>query len=347
MRSPDLAPEWLRRCVPADDPPAPRTEGFDLRSAERPVTFFTNGIGDALLALPALRALSQTFEGRLTLICDRRDHHLFYHELPVRRIIEIPDLRIERPQLRRIFDVEQLSAAVGRADLFISLVAWQAPSLTALIDKLSPDAVVGFFPDAHFVVPPDRDIHSADLDFAVARRIDASLRIDDFSWPPRLPEAAERFARDLRQSLPEWARLLVVHPDTGRAKCWSAESFVRLLDEWLDRRPDFLAWIVGMPYAPLDVEGHAARVVSCAGLPLAESVALVGQADLFIGIDSCMLHAADLFRVPGVGLFGPTSVTEWGFRFGPHRHVQGAGSLASVPVGAVLEVLDDLMEAGR
>ena len=219
--------------------------------------------------------------------------------------------------------------------------------LTALIDKLSPEGVVGFFPDADFIVPPNRDIHFADLNFEMARLVNPALQIDDFSWPPRLPYAAEQFAHNLRQSLPEWARVLVVHPDTDQSKCWSAESFVRLLDEFLDRRPDFLAWIVGMPYGALDVGRHAARVVSYVGLPLAETMALVGQADLFIGVDSCMLHAADLYRVPGVGLFGPTSVAEWGFRFGPHRHVQRVGSLALVTVEEVMEVLDDLVEAGR
>ena len=101
MFSPELAPKRLRHSDPTDCPPAPRPDGSDLRSAERPVVFFANGIGDALLALPALRALGLTFGGKLTLICDRRDHHLLYHELPIWRIVAIPDLRIERPHLRR------------------------------------------------------------------------------------------------------------------------------------------------------------------------------------------------------------------------------------------------------
>jgi ADP-heptose:LPS heptosyltransferase len=212
---------------------------------------------------------------------------------------------------------------------------------------LSPAGVVSFYPNADFVVTPVPGNHSADLAFEIARRIDPALRLEDFSDPPRLREAAQRFARGLRRSVPEWARVVVVHPDTELSKCWSVENFVRLLDGFLARRPDFLAWIVGLRYGALDEGQYGGRVVSCVDLPLEETVALVGQADLFIGVDSCMLHAADLFRVPGLGLFGPTSIAEWGFRFGPHRHVQGGGSLASVSVDTVLEVLDDLLEVVR
>jgi ADP-heptose:LPS heptosyltransferase len=75
---------------------------------------------------------------------------------------------------------------------------------------------------------------------------------------------------------------------------------------------------------------------------------LVGTADLFVGIDSSMLHAADLARVPGVGLFGPTRAAEWGFRFAPHRHVDRT-TMADITVDAVLDALEELvsLEVGQ
>jgi hypothetical protein len=56
---------------------------------------------------------------------------------------------------------------------------------------------------------------------------------------------------------------------------------------------------------------------------------------------------ADLCRIPGVGLFGPGELTslgsvEMGFRFGPHRHVQGHGSIRRIDTDSVLNALDDL-----
>jgi ADP-heptose:LPS heptosyltransferase len=70
---------------------------------------------------------------------------------------------------------------------------------------------------------------------------------------------------------------------------------------------------------------------------------LVGEADLFVGVDSCMLHVADLFRVPGVGLFGPTRPRQWGFRFGLHRHVVTEGDMSEIREDEVLGALEAVL----
>jgi ADP-heptose:LPS heptosyltransferase len=85
------------------------------------------------------------------------------------------------------------------------------------------------------------------------------------------------------------------------------------------------------------------RVIPCLGLPLDLTMGLVANADLFVGIDSCMLHAADLARVPGVGLFGLTRSAAWGFRFGPHRHLD-RGTMMDITVEEVLDAMEDLAE---
>ncbi len=61
-----------------------------------------------------------------------------------------------------------------------------------------------------------------------------------------------------------------------------------------------------------------------------------------MGIDSCMLHAADLARVPGVGLYSPTQPAIWGFRFAPHRHVYG-GTMADISVDDVFSAMESLV----
>jgi ADP-heptose:LPS heptosyltransferase len=69
----------------------------------------------------------------------------------------------------------------------------------------------------------------------------------------------------------------------------------------------------------------------------------VAESDFFIGVDSCMLHVADIARVPGVGLFGPTNVKEFGFYIGPHIMIQGDGSMDKIPVEMVIKALDQLV----
>ena len=49
-----------------------------------------NGRGDYLLNLPALRALSDTFDGRWTLVAMKDVHRLILPELEPTRVIEPP-----------------------------------------------------------------------------------------------------------------------------------------------------------------------------------------------------------------------------------------------------------------
>ncbi len=47
-------------------------------------------------------------------------------------------------------------------------------------------------------------------------------------------------------------------------------------------------------------------IASTAGLPLAQSIALVSALDVMVSVDSGFLHAAGAFDVPVVAMFGPT-----------------------------------------
>jgi len=71
-------------------------------------------------------------------------------------------------------------------------------------------------------------------------------------------------------------------------------------------------------------------------------MAIVEEADLFLGVDSCMLHVADLNRIPGVGLFGPTSAKTFGFRFSEHKHIDGNGRMSHISEEAVIRALNDI-----
>jgi hypothetical protein len=53
-----------------------------------------------------------------------------------------------------------------------------------------------------------------------------------------------------------------------------------------------------------------------------------------------MLHVADMARVPGVGLFGPTSAKEFGFYIGPHIMIQADGSMDKIGIDMVTEALN-------
>jgi len=244
---------------------SPRAEGKrasgwgrpELSQAENPVVFFSNGIGDSLLSLPSLRALSTLFAGRLTLVCHRIPSQLCYFALNLQRIVEL-EAMVEQEQRRgvalvspEIFDARGAAAKVGRCDVFLSLVPWHSDCLEELVFRLIPHTTVGLFPFFDVQVRTN-GMHASDMAFEIARTVDSRLCIEDYAGPPRLADSAHRKARQLRSRLPVGSRLLVVHPDTSPDRCWVPERYVNVLDAFLERRPEFFVFVVGRAYECLE-----------------------------------------------------------------------------------------------
>src|SRR5262249_20671340 len=132
---------------------------------------------------------------------------------------------------------------------------------------------------------------------------------------------------------------LTMHAETNPAKMWCHEKWRYVITNFLRVRPQFVVLVVGLTSAAQHIPQISNRVIPCCGLPLNMSMCLVANSDLFVGVDSCMLHVADISRVPGVGLFGPTCSNEWGFRFSQHRHVTGEGTMEEICQDDVLAAL--------
>jgi ADP-heptose:LPS heptosyltransferase len=323
----------------------------ELLQAERPVFCFVTNIGDAVLTLPTLRALGEMFSAPITLICPKVAFDLCFREVSP-RFVDITGLPLTgtpplpgRPE--RPFDYEALVSEIGAVDVFIDTLPWSSLAsvvIDPLLQRLAPTTSIGFSPDIYDVVVRKQECHSADLTFKLAQLFDPSLRIDSYAQPLPIPPAVQERARSIRAAVPAGAKVLVVHADTNWVeKRWPVTRFIDLLDRFLSRHRDFVAWVVGMGHEELNVGRERDRVFAHLGLPLDLTMGLVATADLFVGIDSSMLHAADLARVPGVGLFGPTRAATWGFRFAPHRHVD-VSTMAEITVAAALDAMEELVE---
>ncbi|OBH23444.1 hypothetical protein A5692_06005 [Mycobacterium sp. E342] len=318
----------------------------DVLQADRPAIYLGGKIGEAIVTLPTVRALSEMFTAPLTIVCPKFIYDVCLWEVSP-RLVDITGLPAAGVAPCRIPDYGALAAEVGSVDVFINTVPWNLISnsfVRPLREALTPRTSIGFKIDHDsydIVVPKDVD-HAADLIFNLARLFDTSARIETYAQPlPARPMVREE-ARSIRAAVTEGARVLVVHADTDWAeKRWPITRFIDLLDRFLSRHRDFVAWVVGMGHEELNVGSERDRVIPCLGLPLDLTMSLIATADLFVGVDSSMLHAADLARVPGVGLFGPTRPSTWGFRFAPHRHVD-VRTMADITVDEVLRALTDL-----
>lgn len=312
--------------------------------AKHPLAFLCNGYGDNYLNLPALRALCQLFEGRLTLVCRQGPDLFCFDDLAVDRRIAL-DARFNGQDYH--FDAVAAAAEIGQCDLFLSLVPWSSASLSNLLEAWGDVVSIGFFGNYTRRLHLDYDKPSADLAFDIVRSLRPDYQLHDFLEPLRYPVERRRDVHEMLSLLEPGTRTLSVHMDTRTPKNWDENRWVAALDAFLDQHTDFVALLVGSPERPVDTARwrNAGRVIPCYGLSLASSCCLVAESDFFIGIDSCMLHVADLARVPGVGLFGPTNAKEFGFYIGPHIMIQAGGSMEKIAVDMVTEALHQLVTA--
>lgn len=313
-------------------------------SAEYPLAFFLNGYGDNFLNLPTLRALCRLFEGRLTLVCRQGPDLFCFDDLAINRRIAL-DARFNGESYQ--FDAVAAAAEIGQCDLFLSLVPWRSSSLSNLLEAWDGIVSIGFFENYTCRLRRDYNKPSADLAFDIVRSLSPDYQLHDFLEPLRYPTARRQEVREIFSMLEPGTTTLSVHMDTLAHKLWDESHWVESLDQFLDQHPNFAVLLVGHPERSVDTERwrNADRVIPCYGLSLASSCCLVAESHFFIGIDSCMLHVADLARVPGVGLFGPTNVKEFGFYIGPHIMIQGAGSMEKIEVSMVTEALNQLVVA--
>ena len=311
-------------------------------SAEYPLAFFFNGYGDNFINLPALRALCRLFEGRLTLVCRQGPDLFCFEDLEVNRKITL-DARFNGEDYQ--FDAVATAAEIGQCDLFLSLVPWSSSSLSNLLQAWNGIVSIGFFENYTRRLRRDYDKPSADLAFDIVRSLRPDYQLHDFLEPLRYPTERRQQVHEILSMLEPGTRTLSVHMDTRTPKNWDENRWIEALDAFLDKHMNFVVLLVGRPECVVDTKQwrNADRVIPCYGLSLPSSCCLVAESDFFIGSDSCMLHVADLARVPGVGLFGPTNAKEFGFYIGPHLMIQAAGSMEKIEVDMVTAALNQLV----
>jgi len=109
------------------------------------------------------------------------------------------------------------------------------------------------------------------------------------------------------------APLVLIHPGPSYpVKHWPRESWSTLVQELKRHGVHSIAQLGARAgsYSQTELEQFQPipGVISLVQqLSLAETVALIAQADLFVGVDSGLLHIAAAVRTPSVGLWGPTS----------------------------------------
>lgn len=169
--------------------------------------------------------------------------------------------------------------------------------------------------------------HAVDKNVAFAEYLGCSTKPEDYRIVVD-PKARERISEFLQESgVAEGARLVYANPAARwETKYWTVEAWAELADLLIERAAAAVV-LSGSPddtsYIRMIAERMKQKPVIAAGrLSLAEAVALIEVADVYVGVDSGPMHIAAFAGTPVVALFGPTDPTKVGPYGKGHRVIR-------------------------
>lgn len=304
-----------------------------------PVAFFCNGgLGDALLSLPTLRALSSIFQEKLTLCYPANADFFCFNELNVKKIIKYEAFNHHSGQF--LFDASKIANHLTPCDVFISLDCSKSDAATSLIKMINPDVSIGYFKDYKKQIKTRNKKNAFLSYFDFAKEFNNTLKCFDYSNPPKLPEssinAAKLFLSNIKNK-----NILLIHMETKQDKMWGVGKTKDFIEKFLENNFEFSILLVSQ--LPMDIEINSHRFIPVFGFKIEFISALISLSDLFLGIDSCFLHYADLCKIPGVALIHEKSVKKFGFCFSKHLHLTAVDSLSEITVDQVMQAITSLI----
>jgi ADP-heptose:LPS heptosyltransferase len=275
-------------------------------------------LGDCLLMFPLLNALRAHFgQARI----DVMGYPARWQWVLGRGLVDAVHA-IERPGMHLLFCPggtvpEPLTSFFSAYDLILSYRPDPDGAFEHSLRALGARLVLSQSP---FPPPPPPKIHIADF----ALQLLPSLGVPPPPARPRLWLTDDEVA--LTQPFftthhvdPAMHRIVIVHPGSGSAaKRWPVENFAALIDALATLPSVWTVVVAG--YAEQHVVAgllpliHQAKPLVAENWPLLPTMALIGQATVFVGHDSGLTHLAAVLGRPTVAIFGPTDPEIWGPR---------------------------------
>lgn len=280
------------------------------------VVCIINGLGDAFLALPVIRRIIECVGGTHTTVWAPLDVlSTVFASIPCHRLPIRVDRYSTRLFLNEAADCEMAfeKLCAYRNTAWVGLNAYYPlwPVEDQLRSALRPIQVwdFGVNPENYRTTTGGTHLSMREQYF----RVLGEPFIDERRYrtpliTPSASAAADAYVRATSHS----DEVIVIHTDTERSKQWTQDGWTGLVEriqaEW-----GCAVIALGIPSAELWQIPNILPPPSAWDV----QVALIARARAFVGVDSCFAHIADALGTPGIVLFGPTSVQEWGPK-GPH-----------------------------
>ncbi len=318
----------------------PTEEQTASHPARKILIIHSGGIGDMLLALPAMRVFRRYFPGSsLDLMGRPARLSLISRDLGAASI-----LSVDRAGMAYFYAdgaplPPDLSAYFAGIDAVLLFAKGGGDSLARNLRRAGAKKVLQIPPFPEERVSVYRYYLSELSKAGITGEVDLSpLRLSEEDRAP----AAEFWAR---HNVRNGSKILAIHPGSGsRAKNWAAQNFAAMVD-WAAGCAEI--FLISGPAE--EGSGEIQRLITRArpiiadGLPLVQLAALLDDCSAYLGNDSGITHLAAFAGVPTVALFGPTDSAVWA-PAGPDVHIiQSAGGpedgLKLISPVSVIEVL--------
>jgi ADP-heptose:LPS heptosyltransferase len=276
------------------------------------------GLGDTLLALPAVRELRRRFS---PCCIEWMGNPAFLPILPLGiridrlRSADGPELSVLRQNNAEPKDILNLFSRKKPFDL---VVAW-TPGDESFDENLKALARKILRADPH---PPKNSphVHATEYLLESLKPLGIETLVETRGTPEIRPNAeAAEAARNLlgMVGIDAGSPYLVLHPGSGgQWKCWPASCYVRLAE--ILATEGEVCWVTGPAeedlFEKIERASHAGQLKTVASPALPALAGLLRGARGFVGNDSGVTHLAAACGAPAVALFGPTDPAVWGPR---------------------------------
>lgn len=298
-----------------------------------------NQMGDMMLAMPALRAIRETYPGaRIGVVSSTLNRGVLANSPFVDRVFTydkrrpqseialLRDIRAERFELAIVLHTVSFSFT----SLALAVLSGAGVRIGSTSRRVG-DALTGSYLNLTLPLPgPEalEGMNEAEHNLFPLRAV--GITTGDLA-PLIVPgEESERWAESFAASCwREGTIRLAVHPGAGKSEnIWPPEHFAAVVDGLNRRRAVSVALVEG----PADAASVAAFAASCTvaatvvrGRSIADVAALLHRADLVLCNDTGVMHVASAAGARVVAVFGPTDPVRWAPRCPGLRVVRAPG----------------------